>query len=248
MAEIKFFANLPEGSNQNINVAAGSGLGFYGSNYGVAVAIGAQQSKTFITNSTGTATNEIEINNTAMTFTGEENIEEGTVSINRSVTPIKLSALPNYLCPLNIRFNHPTAVAAQNAKIRIFDRDNIDNAATGVTTYLFEARHPAPTQDENLTLQHRVNDGGFYWTEFNPDPEESAGQEMILTDSPGMLGKNELENVSTSTNQKVLYNINSNGGSNHEDLQHDWYVAISCEPEQVGSQLNYGLYFTVEYV
>jgi hypothetical protein len=247
MAEIKFFANLPEGTSQDINVAAGSGLGFYGSDYGVAVAIGAQQSKTFITNSTGTATDEIEINNTAMTSIGEENVEEGTVSINRSVTPIKLSALPNYLCPLNIRFTHTTAVATQNAKIRIFDRDSIDNAATGVTTYLFEARHPAPTQDENLTLEHRISDGGFYWTEFNPD-EESAGQEMILTNSPGALGKNELENVSTSEADKTLYNITSNNGSNHQVTQHDWYVAISCEPEEVGSQLNYGLYFTVEYV
>lgn len=247
MAEIKFFANLPEGSSQDINVSAGSGLGFYGSDYGVAVAIGAQQSKTYITNDTGTATDEIEINNTARVNIGIPDVEEGTVSVNRSVNPINLSALPNYLCPLNIRFTHTTAVATQNAKIRIFDRDSIDNAAVGVTTYLFEARHPATTQDEDLTLQHRISDGGFYWTEFNPD-EASAGQEMLLTDSPGPYGKNELQNVSTSTADQTLFNILYNGGPNYQSTQHDWYVAISCEPEQVGSQLNYALYFTVEYV
>ena len=33
-----------------------------------------------------------------------------------------------------------------------------------------------------------------------------------------------------------------------EDAQHDWYVALSAEPESIGSKQDYALYFTLEYL
>jgi hypothetical protein len=37
-------------------------------------------------------------------------------------------------------------------------------------------------------------------------------------------------------------------GSSTTDAQHDWYVAISATPTGVGSQTNFGIYFTTEYL
>jgi hypothetical protein len=31
-------------------------------------------------------------------------------------------------------------------------------------------------------------------------------------------------------------------------MRHDWYVALSAEPNTIGSKTQYGLYFTLEYL
>jgi hypothetical protein len=231
MAEIKFYANIlgVSGDGSLINHSAGSGLGFYGNGFGISVPVGSQQTTTFITDSTG-ANQGAQLNNTGYTASG-------TVSINSS-TAINLDKLPNYLCPLNIRFTHSEAVKVQNCKLRIFDRSNIANHASGVVTYVYEARHPAILQT-TTNLSHRGrNDNSWY--EFDP---VSAMSDMTFTSSPGASGTN----TSTQDTSPSLGYI-TREASVHSSTRHDWYAALSSEPVTIGSKTQYGLYFTVEYL
>jgi hypothetical protein len=68
-------------------------------------------------------------------------------------------------------------------------------------------------------------------------------EDMIFTSSPGASGKN--TNIS-DTNSSLNYLTQE--GSLHSSARHDWYVALSSEPESIGSKTQYGLYFSVEYL
>jgi hypothetical protein len=237
MAEIKFYANIKDvsGDGELINHSAGSGIGFYGNGFGISVPIGQQQTTTYVTNSLGTSEGA-RLNNTAMGNVGTVNTK-GTVSVN-GATAINLDALPNYLCPLNIRFNHSEPVKVQNCKLRIFDRNNIANHASGVVTYVYEARHPATTTSV-LNLNHKGR-SSTTWYEFDPTDVMS---DMTFTSSPGPSGKN---TNSSDTNTALGYNTTL--GSLYQSDRHDWYAAISSEPVTIGSKTQYGLYFTLEYL
>lgn len=243
MAEIKFYANvLANDGAREIAHTVGSGLGFYGSSHGVSVPVGSQQRTTYVTNADGTVEG-IQLHNTAMVTSGIPT-EKGTVSVDGS-SPITLSNLPNYLCPLNLRFTHSTPVRVQNCKLRIFDRNDINRPASGVTTWVFEARHPSAIQEGDLSLSWRANKDnttsqGFRWTEFDP---LLAQFDMPLTSSPGMSG---LNTDTTDTNTNLGYA--SQSGLSLQATRHDWYVAISSQPDSIGSKTNYGMYFTVEYL
>lgn len=242
MAEIKFFANILSAGSTEIGHSAGSGLGFYGTSYGISVPIGSQQRTTYVTNANGTAQGA-QLNNTAMIASGTISAT-GTVSVNGG-DPVYLDRLPNYQCPLNIRFSHPTPVRVQNCKLRIFDRNNIDKPASGVTTWVYEARHPA-TSGTVSSLSFRGNKDqtpteGFTWKEFDPTPGQY--DELTLTSSPGMSG---LNTDTYDTNLALGYT--SRNGISHVSTTHDWYLALSSEPESIGSKTQYGLYFTVEYL
>ncbi|NDB58747.1 hypothetical protein EB001_09895 [bacterium] len=237
MAEIKFYANIKDqtGDGELINHSAGSGLGFYGNGFGISVPVGSQQTTTFVTNANGTDEGA-RLNNTSLVTSGT-NVTAGTVSIN-SASAVNLDKLPNYLCPLNIRFTHTEAVKVQNCKLRIFDRDNIDNHASGVVTYVYEARHPASSQViSNLSHRGRAANS---WYQFDP---VEAMVDMPFTTSPGVSGTN---TNSQDTSPTLAYT--SNQGSLHTSTRHDWYVALSSEPITIGSKTQYGLYFTVEYL
>lgn len=237
MAEIKFYANIKDGSGdgQLINHSAGSGIGFYGAGFAISVPVGSKQTTTWVTDATG-ANEGAQLNNTTYVTSGNAGTA-GTVAANGS-TPINLDRLPNYLCPLNVRFTHSETVKVQNCKLRIFDRDNIANPATGVVTYIYEARHPATSQSLG-NLSHRGrNDSSWY--EF--DPLEGMS-DMPITASPGVSGTN-TNSQDTSTALGYL----TNQGSLNSSLRHDWYLALSSEPVTIGSKTQYGLYFTVEYL
>lgn len=237
MAEIRFYANIKDqgGDGELINSSAGSGIGFYGNGFGLSVPVGSKQSTTFITNSNGTAEGA-RLNNTSLIASGDS-VTKGTVSVN-AASAIDLDRLPNYLCPLNIRFTHSEAVRVQNCKLRIFDRNNILNHASGVTTYVYESRHPATSQSV-LNLSHRGRTDTS-WHEFDPS---DAMTDMAFTASPGISGTN----TNTQDTNPALGYLSQNG-SLHTSTRHDWYVALSSEPETVGSKTQYGLYFTVEYL
>lgn len=240
MAEIKFYGNIqgsPSSSDgELINHAAGSGIGFYGNNFGISVPIGTQQSTTFITNSLGTSQGS-RLNNTSMVTSGN-NTTPGTVKIN-GVSTINLDRLPNYLCPLNIRFTHTEPVRVQNCKLRVFDRNNINNHASGVVTYVYEARHPS-TIESISNLSHRGRPENNTWYEFDP---LLALSDMVFTSSPGTSGTN---TNSQDINSDLGWSTRE--GSLHESARHDWYVALSSEPITVGSKTQYGLYFSLEYL
>jgi hypothetical protein len=240
MADIKFYANILASTGgtdgELISHAAGSGLGFYGSTFGVSVPVGSQQTTTYVTDALG-ANQGSRLHNTAMSTTGSSTVK-GTVVVDGS-TAIDLDKLPNYLCPLNIRFSHTSPVKVQNCKLRIFDRNNIANHASGVATYVFEARHPSTVQTvANLNHRGRTDTS---WYEF-----EASGSmnDMIFTSSPGASGKN--SNTSDVTSPTLGYVTTE--GATHQSTRHDWYLALSSEPVTIGSKTQYGLYFTTEYL
>lgn len=234
MADIKFYAtetSPTEVDGKLITHQDGSGLGFYGASYGISVPIGGRQDTTWLTNSDGTSSERLQLHNTK--FASDE-----TVLIDSASVAINLANLPNDKCPLNVRFEHDEDVRVQNCKLRIFDRNNIQNHASGVTTYVYEARHPATGQEfGNLAQRGRAENT---WFEF--DPVESMS-DMPMTPSPGISGVN-----TDGTDNDIDLGYVTQGGVSHAAQRHDWYVALSAEPDSIGSKTNYALYFSVEYL
>lgn len=242
MPSIKFYANVkPQSGDVSdtsnlIDHAAGSGIGFYGNGFRVSVPVGSQQNQTYVTNDVGTAQG-VQLNNTAVSTLGDAETE-GTVAINGG-TPINLSSLPNMSCPLNIRFEHETtAVRVQNCKLRIFNRQNIDEHAVDVVTSVYEARHPNNNQTISQ-LGHRAYPDDNKWFEFDPS---NAMEDMELTPSPGDGGTNSLSEAESS------FGATAYDGASHQSQTHDWYLALSSEPVTIGSKTEYGLYVTMEYL
>lgn len=165
MATIRFYA----GENFGIDDLAGSGLGFYGGGFGFSVEVGAWQDTTFITDGNGTSEGP-QCDNIKWL-----NAQSGI--INGASSGVHLTAIPNYLATLNIRFTHSSAIKTQNAKLRIYDRSNINNPASGVTTKVAELIHPDIIQNNN-------GSGDTSWN-------TPAGSAVImdLVASPGMSGQ-----------------------------------------------------------
>jgi hypothetical protein len=240
MAELKFYGNIrgagASADGELINHSAGSGLGFYGLGFGVSVPIDTKQKTTFITDALGVVSGA-QLNNTEILVEGSETVM-GTV-LSQNATTLNLDRLPNYLCPLNIRFEHTEPVAVQNCKLRIFDRNNINNHASGVATYVYEVRHPSTVSTQsNLALRGRAEDSWFLF-----ESTESMS-DMPFTPSPGISGTN--TNIQDSASPAKGWV--STEGAPHQSMRHDWYVALSAEPNTIGSKTQYGLYFTLEYL
>ena len=212
MATITFIA---QGVNASINTLSGSGLGFYGSaGFGASVAVGAYQANTYVTDATGTLLGP-QCHNIQY-----QNASSGVV--DTATSGIAITAIPNFQAPLNIRFTHNSPVKVQNAKVYIFDRTNINNAASGVTTQVAEIKHPTVTQTNN-------GSGSTGWVGFDQSIAYSVGSGMPFSAGPGTSGL-------------------SPNGINTTDVQHDWYVAISQSPDTIGSKTLNGLYFYTEYL
>jgi hypothetical protein len=210
VAAIDFYINA--GSDFNL-MLGGSGLGFYGSTgFGASVEVASYQGRTFVTDGNGVIQGPEGRNCLYLNPTG--------VIPGQAGAGIRLDMLPNYQSSLNIRFTHGSAVQTQNAKLRIYDRSNINLAATGVTTKVAEVIHPYVAQEIN-------GSGDGTW--ITP-----AGSSVIvdLASSPGLSG----------------WQAPANGAGNHTATRHDWYVAISASPDSIGSKTLYGLYFSTEYL
>lgn len=242
MASITFWGNV-EGSAylsypSGINHAAGSGLGFYGDDYGISVPVGQFQNSTWVTNSNGTATDQYRLNNTKY-------VSSGTTSINGTVAKQNWQ-IPNYLAPLNIRFTHDEAVKVQNCKLRIFDRNNINRQASGVSTMVYEVRHPNGSESVS-GLSFRGNGANNHnWKEFDP---VFVMTDLDLTASPGISGLNtNSDDATRPAEQNGFTSYISTSGAAHMSTRHDWYLALSASPDSIGSKTQYGLYFTCEYL
>jgi len=217
----------------------GSGLGFYGGGFGISVPVAQYQDTTFVTNSNGTASG-IRGNNTKYT-------SASGLSYN-SATSIGNSGVPNYYAPLRVSFTHDEEVAVQNCKLRIFDRNDISKQASGVTTQVYEVRHPHPTEGEVPgsygALDHRgVANHGWHQYVFG-----QAMADMTLTPSPGLSGLNTVTGETQPSGDGAYYNWLTDDGPSHSGLQHDWYLALSASPDSIGSKTDYGLYMTLEYL
>ena len=240
MAEINFYANNVTATSSSgdagyiqINHTAGSGLGFYGGGYGISVPVSTFQDTTVTTNSDGTATDYIQLHNTKYDAGNSGVLADGNSIAN-------LNNVPNYLAPLNIRFTHSSAVKVQNCKLRIFDRNDIAKHASGVSTMVYEIRHPSALQSvTNLNFRGRTDNT---WVEFDAEDSDNPA-DMTFTSSPGMSGLN-----TDSTDTDTAKGYSTTTGSAHTSARHDWYAALSASPHSIGSKTQYGLYFTVEYL
>lgn len=129
MASITFstYANNNIGSGLN-----GSGLGFYGSGgFGTSVPLLSYQGSTFVTSSDGTIQGPAAFN--------VAYIAPSACQITAGSTGTGLLSKSNSVnATLVVHFDHTAAVKVQNAQLRIYDRDNIDNPATGVITKVAE--------------------------------------------------------------------------------------------------------------
>lgn len=210
MAAIDFFSDRLAVENLN-----GSGLGFYGSSFGSSVQVGAYQNSTFITDGNGTSEGP-QVDNL-------EWVHPDSGSIN-GLTEKDLTAIPNMFASLNPRFTHGSAVQVQNVKCRIYDRVNIDNAASGVTTQVAELIHVDIVQNDN-------GSGDSSWIEITPS-NGGSGTIVDLADSPGSAG---------------LFAGNGSQ-STRADTQHDWYLALSASPDSIGSKTLYGFYIELEFL
>ena len=180
MAAINFFA----GEDFAINDLSGSGLGFYGGGFGFSVEVNAWQDATFITNGAGTSEGP-QCDNIKW-------LNAGSGIINGASSGVGLVAIPNYMSTLNVRFTHASAVTTQNAKLRIYDRSDVNNPASGVTTKVAEVIHPDTVQNPN----------GSGDTTWNTPTGSSVVMDLVA--SPGMSGQRP-NGASTSADRHDWY-------------------------------------------
>jgi len=249
MAEITFHANIMQAATPTpddpttIGHGAGSGLGFFGNGFGISVPVGQYQDNTFVTNSNGTASG-VKCSNTKYASASGVSHNSGSEIDNEN--------MPNYYAPLNIRFTHSEAVKVQNCKLRIFDRNNIANIASGVSTQVYEVRHPYPVEGNSASSGPLAFRGRSThdWVEYEGGNgvDDASQFDTTLTSSPGMSGLNTSSAETLPTGDGSYLNWLTNEGASHSSTRHDWFVALSSSPDEIGSKTDYGLYFTVEYL
>jgi hypothetical protein len=209
MAAIDFFIDTDMSFGVDL---VGSGLGFYGASFGTSVAVGEYQDTTYVTDTNGVVEGPA-CRNVKWTHANSGEVSVGPTNLN-------LQYIPNYQSTLNVRFTHSSAVKCQNVEARIYDRNNINVAASGVTTKVAEIIHP----DTSQAVQ---GSGDAAW--YTP---EGSSVVVPLAQSPGESGE-WAGNGTTSV---------------RTDDRHDWFLAISGSPDSIGSKTQYGLYVSLEYL
>jgi len=209
MAALDFYIKTAGDWNIDLN---GSGLGFFGATgFGASVPVGQWQGTTYVTDGNG-VTQGPQADNVKW-------IHANSGEITGSVD-LPLTWIPNYQSSLNIRFTHASPVQTQNVILRIYDRNNINVGASGVTTKVAELIHPNVSQVAG-------GSGDSSW-----HTPAGSGVTVPLAQSPGMSGEY-AGNGSTSV---------------YTDTRHDFYVAISASPNSIGSKTSYGLFCSLEYL
>ena len=139
MAQIIFQTNV--GADAKAPAASytlsGSGLGFFGTTAGSSVQIGSYQDTTYISNADGSVTSGQANNNKYVAST----YPSGMVTVGETgggAYTVGLSGIKSMKSTLGIQFDHTSAVKTQNVQLRIYDRTNINNPASGVNTKVAE--------------------------------------------------------------------------------------------------------------
>lgn len=239
MAAINFYGNLVTASDPSGTYIdhASSGIGFFGGDFGLSVPVDSYQDSTFVTNSDGTSQAEKLMNTKYNSVSGTKHNTTNAQDNN---------TMPNHFAPLNVRFTHNEAVRVKNCQLRIFDRSDITKHASGVTTEVYEIRHPSSEESAAKALNHRPSTD-HSWNRFLYDGVDNTVAAMNFTESPGMSGLNgNTADDAANTLQGIAGATTE--GNGHQSERHDWYVALSASPDEIGSKTDFGLYFTVEYL
>lgn len=204
-------------AGENVLVATGSGIGFFGDNgFDDPVSIGEYNGHTFVVNSDGT-TQGFECNNNKW-------VSDSGVIHGQTGSGISLLNLPNELATINLRFTHGSAAYCQQVKLWIFDGTftgslaNKTIPATGIAFFAAEIRHPSRLQSVTSTYSDAV------WSDLS----EVGSNYIALVNSPGLNGVRQ-------------------GGFEQLSETHDWYVALTCSPTQLGDK-SFGMSFELEYL
>lgn len=201
MAAIEFF-----GGFSAIASLSGSGIGFYGANFGTSVPVGETQTRMFITNSTGTSQGP------ELWSISRSHPASGVVGNSGSGLPLR--SIPNYQAPINARFTHSSAVRVQNAELRAYDRYNIDNNPSGVTCWAAQIIHPE-------LAQNNTGSGSTLWTAIY-----GSGSVLELTDSPGTSGLSPNGAGTTDTRHDYYLAVSASPDSVGSKL---WSLYLSLE-------------------
>ena len=210
-------ATLELYAGEDTLVSTSSGLGFYGDD-GFDEAI-----------PIGTYNGRTFVTNSSGTVEGFECNNNKYFSASQVIhsqegSGISLQNLPNELATINVRFTHGSSIYCQQAKLWIFDGSftcdsaNKDQPAENLTFYAAEIRHRSRLQ----TVESAYSDAS--WSNVSASGSNYIG----LVNSPGLNGARE-------------------AGFEELSTQHDWYVALSCTPTQLGDRM-FGMTYEVEYL
>lgn len=147
-----------------------------------------------------------------------------TVINGQDGSGILLTELPNELATINIRFTHSSSIYTQLGKVYIFDgtytgiQPNKTTPPTGLTFYGAEIVHPS-------NIQTDIGNGDASWIDLTVP----GANWLVLTDSPGELG------------------VRNGGPVSILDDRHDWYIALSCTPTELGNK-QFGIVVEHEYL
>ena len=199
----------------------GSGLAFFGdAGFGASVEVGKYQGTTFVSNGNG-----------SIQGAQAQNVKwlnAGSGILGTTGSGIGLQTIPNYQATLNIRFTHSSQVKTQNCEIRVYDRYNINNPASGVTTKVAEIIHPDALQ-RTYNGSTLVGSGDSQW--ITP---QGSGVVANFASSPGISGFHAGDGVSAISTKR--------------SIRHDWYAALSASPDSIGNKTQYGMFFALEYI
>ncbi len=170
MAEIRFQQLQQSNGTPMRDNLGGSGLAFYGASAGSSVQIGEYQSTSYVANSTGSSYSDQapNIKYVAGKFPSGQTVLAGAVGTTNNVG---LSGIKTFQGTLGIEFGHTSAVKVQNCQLRIYDRSNINNPASGVNTKVAEIiNHNGyagatawANQGTNSTSSDAVGSGDAVW-------------------------------------------------------------------------------------
>jgi hypothetical protein len=210
-------ATLAIYAGEDTLVSASSGLGFFGDN-GFGDAI-----------EIGDYNGHTFVTNASGTVQGFEcnnNKYDGASGViyGQEGSGMALRQLPNELATVNVRFTHNSAVYCQEARLWVFDGSftgalaNKETPAENLIFYVAEIRHPNNLQ----TITSLYSDAS--WSNVIA----SGSNYIALVNSPGLNGIRQ-------------------GGFEQLSTQHDWYVAMTCTPTQLGDK-SFGMTFEIEYL
>lgn len=181
---------------------SGSGLGFFGATQGSSVQIGAFQDTTNVTNADGSEIKDATNNNKYVASTFPSGMTTTSLTGGASNT-VGLSGIKSNQATLGICFSHTTSVNVQNCQLRVYDRVNINNPASGVNTKVAEIIN------HNGGLTNGLGSAGvnspavgsgdcFWWGE--PWPVEMCGTNNKFVNSQGVTFLNGLDSGPTIVN------------------------------------------------
>jgi hypothetical protein len=195
MAEIRFqiLGNSNGRPGTNLDDLSGSGLAFFGSTAGSSVQIGNYQDTTYVSNGNATqftdASSNIKFQKVSQYPSGRCVLE----AVAGSAYETGLTGVRTMYGSLGIEFGHTSAVNVQNCQLRIYDRSNTSDPASGVVTKVAElVNHNGGTWDNQGAdngLSSAAQGSGDLWWWGEPWPSALTSQNYY-TNSVGNIFRN----------------------------------------------------------